>query len=544
MLLGGQNNAPGPGDVDNSYEATAYCLIKNTGESVLAKHSVQLFGAATINPDPAVLADNDFAVQAGPAFAGVAPSSGAGDLTTIPFAITNGPIIANGFGLAAVAGLAVVQIQFAAKTDTRAFPLAGQTGYLVSGTSGGVPIVSSNIGTATGPGPWTVWGQVLLSPSAPLPSPPPPSCSGPGFLAGAMFCDSWTLTIVSQVGNMASMPANSPLCMKWDGTGWTSTTQLVTCLGSGFVTLSRGADGDPKLVYTPSGSGSGGSSYTFTFDCAIASTNTLYFVGGNSGTFAMCCAPAVAGGPAANNFRVAVQWSASCDTGVGAPCCPGVTIPPQLCVNITDMSGGHLSAWAGSYLLNYNGSGWVGTAVLPSGNTVAFTFGCSSPSGTLQLAVGVATRGNLSTGYVTYQQFAGSGPTTNCAGPTYLSGTVHSLPTNTETDGGYYLANMSVSAVTPSSACAQSAPPALCPDIASHPPLTLTFGANSGTLTWTGTAWTGTVAGFGYTLSLVAGYTWQLTGPVDTYTALSVGCGPFSAIFGPIGMPTYTVTGP
>ncbi len=82
-----------------------------------------------------------------------------------------------------------------------------------------------------------------------------------------------------------------------------------------------------------------------------------------------------------------------CCPGSGtSPCCPGVTLPNQLCVSIT-MSNDGCSSLVGSYLLTRAGTGWLysGPSAAFPFEAISLTVDCNSANGIWTLGIAVAT---------------------------------------------------------------------------------------------------------------------------------------------------------
>lgn len=113
------------------------CLIQNNTGVDLVAFSVLVQGAAFVDP-----ATDPYDVQAQKVFQAAAVAD-----VTLPFVITEGPVLVDGFIEAVVSGLAVVAVNVTDITHRRAVPVVGVTDHLVSAASGGVVLWWAPAGT-------------------------------------------------------------------------------------------------------------------------------------------------------------------------------------------------------------------------------------------------------------------------------------------------------------------------------------------------------------------------------------------------------------
>lgn len=107
--------------------------------TILDAFSIQAIGEPVIDPE-----DPPFEAQRIRLFAGATVSDAAE-----PFAITQQPIRGNTIGRALASGVAFCWVDVTDLDHTRAVPVVGESGYLASAASGGVPILWRETGLAT-----------------------------------------------------------------------------------------------------------------------------------------------------------------------------------------------------------------------------------------------------------------------------------------------------------------------------------------------------------------------------------------------------------
>ncbi|MFO0806029.1 MAG: hypothetical protein U0791_23230 [Gemmataceae bacterium] len=302
-----RRGAGGAEPLEAPLNATLVADMKYDGSSIttLAAHSVLAYGTPLI--DPAVAGSRHDAQQA-PAFVGATPTD-----ANKPFAITLDPIKGQQLGRAAIAGLAVVQVDVVSTSHWRAKPIVGSSAKLRSCSSGGVPILAKDSGTGT------KWAMVLLdfgddSRSA--------DCTG--LVSSLKPGRCYRLTTDAGDGSCGCVPAGQSANLAYDSArkAHTSSTLLYGCPPGVFTALCPSPTGAPrKWNVTLAG---------FTGDAASWNGNyTLSYTTGETWTVTKNGLTLTATQIAAGNWQVVADdgtylasWTAEGVTG----CCSAITL--------------------------------------------------------------------------------------------------------------------------------------------------------------------------------------------------------------------------
>jgi hypothetical protein len=237
-------------------------------------------------------------------------------------------------------------------TGDKAFEIGGNES-LASGTRGWME-----------PDPNAIGYLFLVSDATP---PPPAPCGGCGWFAGATEYDCWTMTVIGAGGNMASVDDSQTSAFAWvedvafyDGGYWESASNFTVCDYTGKIRLWRNSDGEPQLTLVAP-------EYAMSLSCCDASSQTLYFSGGNSGNRVLCCERETNEGPAENIFTLAITWT-RCPN-------PDYTTAGWYCVAVSSCSGSRECC----YLAEDPGIGVV-LCSGPHASETACNDVCSTPS--------------------------------------------------------------------------------------------------------------------------------------------------------------------
>lgn len=230
-----------------------------SAEDVLDAYSVLAYGDPRLSPATEDRRHDGQRVQV---FDGEVPSD-----ASAPFMITVESLLGTAIGDAVVSGLAIVQVNVSKASHARAKPKVGETDYLVSADSGGVPVLWKESGTGL------KWAMVLLdfADSAALRT---ADCSRATSFIRANSCA--TLSILSVSGSCGCIDTSQTAALTWnsDASALTSDDLLYGC-PPGVVTTDC-PDGAP-LKYKIIASGFTGASCL-----GIDGTWTLTWVSGQT----------------------------------------------------------------------------------------------------------------------------------------------------------------------------------------------------------------------------------------------------------------------